>query len=136
MAGVMGEQQPPHGTAQPPPAADGAKLATVTAPPAKTLAMITREGATANSAYDVIVRVYGWGPTSGTIACAVVLVTQSTPVGDVAKPFDLKGRNVLVKLDPGDAAALTRGGSYRGVITLRPAGDTLTPWLGDVSPTS
>lgn len=118
------------------PATDGAVLATVSVPPPSTLAMIETQRATAGSEYSVVFRVYGFGPTSGTITTAVVLISSSTPVGQVAKPFAFKGRNVLVRLDPVAAAALDRGGSYRGVIKLRLTGDALIPWLGDVGSVS
>jgi hypothetical protein len=118
------------------PAADGAKLVTITAPPAETLAMVSRDGATAGSEYTVVVRVYGWGPAAGSTRTAVVRVSESAPVGQVSKPFAFKGRNVLVRLDPDDADALARGGSYRGIILLRLTGDVLIPWLGDVVPAS
>jgi len=118
------------------PAATGAALSTITTPPPRTLAMVPRENATPGSEYKVTVRVYGWGPSSGSIPTAVVLVTDSTPLGDVAKPFVFKDRNVLVRLDPEAAAALTKGGTYAGVITLRSSGDSLVPWLGDVGPAS
>lgn len=125
----------PSRTANPDvPPATGAVLSTITTPPSRTLALVPRDNATAGSEYKVVVRVYGWGPVSASIPSAVVLVTESTPVGDVAKPLALNGRTVLVKLDPAAAEALTRGGSYTGVITLRLSGDTLIPWLGDVAP--
>jgi len=118
------------------PAADGVVLETITVPPAKTLAMVSPDAATANSAYDVVFRAYGWGPSTASIPTAVVLVTGSTPVGEVSTPFAFKGRSVLVRLDPESAKALTRGGSYSGTITLRLMGDALIPWLGDVGPAS
>jgi len=113
-------------------AVDGSELTTVTQPPAKTLSMLSTDTASAGSTYRVTFSVYGFGPNTGSVKTAVILVSKSVVEGEPAKPFDFNGRNVLVRLDPSAAGALTRGGTYSGIITLRQSGDTLVPWLGDV----
>lgn len=113
-------------------AVEGSELATVTQPPAKTLSMLSTDTASAGSTYRVTFRVYGFGPNTGSVKTAVVLVSKSVAEGEPTKPFDFNGRNVLVRMDPTAAAALTRGGTYSGIITLRQSGDTLVPWLSDV----
>ncbi len=112
----------------------GSVLTTITQPPDKTLSMLNKDTATAGSTYQVTFSVYGFGPNTASVQTAVVLVSKSVAEGEPAKPFEFTGRNVLVRLDPTAAAALTRGGTYSGVITLRLTGDTLVPWLGDVGP--
>ncbi len=113
------------------PATDGAALTTVTAPPPKTISALSTSAATPGSEYDVTVRVYGYGPSTG-IASIVVLVQTSVPRDTSAKAYDLNGRNVLVRLDPDTQQVMTVGGTYSGTIKLRLTGDALVPWFDDV----
>ncbi len=114
------------------PAADGADLTTITTPPDKTLSMLAKDAATADSKYRVTIGIYGFGPRMSGIHTVVALVSESAPEGKPAKPYEFKGRNVLLRLDPNTAQDITGGGAYTGVITLRLSGDTLIPWLSDV----
>lgn len=114
------------------PVDEGAQLATVTTPPTHTLAMIERDRATANSTYSVVFKVYGFGPYGGATSSLVVLVSTSQPAPGMAEPYDFSGRNVLCRLGAEEAKEVTLGGTYKGVITLKPSGDVLVPWLSDV----
>lgn len=115
------------------PVDEGAELATVTTPPSRTLAMVERDTATANSTYDVVFQVYGFGPGGGSMASLVVSISSSKPSPGTEKPMDLNKRNALCRMSASEAEAVTLGGTYKGVITLKPSGDVLVLWLSDVT---
>lgn len=130
--GGSGSAQPPASTAPAAPVDDGQRLATVTVPPSKTLAMIDSTKASADSTYRVTFKVYGYGPGGGDMSSLVVYVSASTPGKDVEKTFDLAKRNVLCRLNSAELAKVSVGGTYDGTITLRLSGGVLVPWLSDV----
>ncbi len=113
------------------PAADGATLTTVTAPPEHTLAMIDAARATPGSRYQVVFSVYGFGPPGGA-GSLVIAVRHSSPIGDVETPYDFTGRNVLARLTPSSTDVARIGGTYAGTLTLQTSGSVLVPVLGDV----
>lgn len=119
------------------PPATGAALVTITVPPARTLAMISPDNASADVTYTVEFRPYGAGPTRGSIETLVISVTSSKPSAATGElVYEFKNRNVLVNLSPQAAQAIGKGGTYRGTLTLRKSGDVLIPWLDDVGAAS
>lgn len=112
------------------PVAPGSKLVTITTPPERTLAFIDTDAATPGSSYTITFRVYGTGPgLAGT--SLVVAIDKSTPAVGVAKPLDLNGRNVLVKVGAEARGVVEVGGTYTGTLVLREQEGTLEPWLVD-----
>lgn len=118
------------------PAAPGAKLVTITVPPAQTLAMISAKNASADSTYSVTFRPYGTGPARAGSPSIIIVVDSSRPGAGVEKPYDFTGRNVLVAAPPDVSKTVSKGGRYRGVIVLKLEGDLLIPLLRDASPES
>lgn len=112
------------------PVAPGAKLVDISVPPTRTLGFLERKSASANSTYTVEFEVYGWGP--GPEGSAVVaLVKASTPATGVAKPYDFRNRNVLMRLSFASRKVVTTGGVFSGTLVLRAQEGMLVPWLAD-----
>lgn len=112
-------------------AADGSELTTITVPPDSTLAMINADRMPADARYVVTFRPYGFGPqTAG--ATLVVRITAAEVEGESASDIDFVDRNVLARLAPGEEP-VTVGGTYTAVLTFRPQGDLVVPYLSDMS---
>lgn len=108
------------------PVAEGRALETLGSPPEATVAMLDASAATPDSRYEVAFRPYGQTRGGG----VVVLVRDSTSLGNVPKPFQFEGRNVLVAFEsPTEAEVVTEGGDYRGIVQLRENRGVLVPVL-------
>lgn len=118
---------PGGSTASVPVAAEGAKLATVTAIPKNTLARVKFSEARNNQTYDITFRVYGTGPSVGGHGGLVVQIISSAPQKATATPFNFRGMNVLLQLGP--KVAVTKGGEYKGVMKLMSQSGGLVPVL-------
>lgn len=110
-----------------------AQLADVMQPPAQTVAFIEPDRFTKDSKYAVVFVPYGTGPGPKG-AALVISIEKSTPQGQIAKPFKFEGMNALVDtsmLKPDQA--ITKGGTYKGTITLALKEGMLVPTLSDVT---
>jgi len=105
---------------------DGAKLGTVEQPPNATLALLDSKAATAGSRYTVTFRPYGTVRGGG----VVVSVTKWDVEGHFKKTVDLSKRNVLLRYGtPSAEKAVTKGGTYVGLVELRDENGVLVPRL-------
>lgn len=106
-------------------AAAGSKLVELQAPPERTVGMlVVPKGFTAAS-YNVVFQPYGWGPGGAESGRLLVKVTSSKPANESATKLDkdFAGRNVTLWATPQAAAVITLGGTYQGVMQVRPQGD-------------
>ena len=116
------------------PAADGRPLAELPAPPAKTVAMLVVPKGFRPATFGIVFQPYGWGPGGVDGGRILVRVNSSKPTNASAKALgkDFKGRNAAVWCSPSDAKILIKGGTYTGVLTVRPQGDVGSLYLSKV----
>lgn len=112
---------------------DGAKLATVTVPPAETIAVISSGAASDGEQFAVAFRPYGWGPTRPAGRALVVMLTAVQSAGGAGSDLKLEpGTNMMAIVSPVTARSVNVGGVYRGVLILRANGGELVPYLEQV----
>lgn len=105
-------------------------LSTIMSPPEHTIAFIDAKRYSADATYTVTFVPYGKGPSGDTL---VIRISESEPGGDIAKPFDFRGQNVLVNMVQIPAnSRVVRGGEYSGVLRLVAQRDMLAPFLTSV----
>lgn len=116
----------------PEPVREQVALSTIMSPPQHTIAFIDAKRYSADSTYTVTFVPYGKGPSGDTL---VIRISESKPGGDVAKPFDFNGQNVLVDMSQMPAnSRVVRGGEYTGEIRLVAQRDVLAPYLTSARP--
>jgi len=86
--------------------------------------------------YEIAFEPYGWGPAGAADGRIVVRITTSKPLDAGAKALDrdFADKNALLFLGPEDARAISTGGTYKGVLSVRPQGDVGLLYLTKVSP--
>lgn len=106
------------------PAPDGSKLESLSAPPVKTIGMISVPDDFRVATYAVTMRPFGWGPRGAEGGRLVVAIVKSTPTDDGARALgkEFTGRNATVWVAGEQAAAIKLGGTYAGTIVLSPQG--------------
>ncbi len=112
---------------------DGARLATVTVPPAETIAVISADAAPDGERFAVSFRPYGWGPTRPAGRALVVMLMTAQPANASSDLTFEPGTNMMVLLSPLAARSVRVGGAYRGVLILRANGGALVPYMEQVS---
>lgn len=114
----------------PEPVREPVALSTVRTPPTHTIAYIDAKRYSADATYTVTFVPYGKGPSGDTL---VIWVTESKPGGDIAKPFDFRGKNVLVSMAQLPAnSRVAKGGEYTGELRLVAQREMLAPFLTSV----
>ena len=134
--GTSGVTGAPRGSSsQKLPAGDGVPLTDLAAPPERTVSMLVVSKGFTSATYTVVFRPYGWGGGGRAGGRLVVRVVSSQPTGGGAKTLDagLAGRNASVWCTPEVASAVAKGGTYRGVVEVRPQGDVGTLYLTDAT---
>ncbi len=136
--GSSGSAGGPAAATQPAvPQTDPVPLVDVGQPPERTLAFINADDFSADSEYFVTFVPYG---TAGGSSELIIQVTESQPRGEIAKPFDFNGRNLLVDTTMLPTDSVTQGGTYTGVLRLvkedssLAEGGVLSPKLIEASP--
>lgn len=104
----------------PAPVTEPVKLERVTTPPAKTLAALPPSSANEGAEYAITFVPYGTARGgAGESGSLVIRVLSSKPIGKIDHPYEFKGRNLLVDCSKIPAArAITRGGTYKGILTF------------------
>jgi len=107
------------------PAADGTPLAELAAPPVQTVALLVVPKGFKPATFRIVFQPYGWGPGGADGGRILIRIDSSQPTNASARALgkDFKGRNAAVWCAPADAKVLVRGGTYTGVLTVRPQGD-------------
>jgi len=115
------------------PAAAGQPLAELAAPPVKTVAMLVVPKGFTPATFGIVFEPYGWGPGGPDGGRILVRINSSKPTNASAKALDkdFKGRNAAVWCAPADTKVLVKGGTYTGVLTVRPQGDTGSLYLSN-----
>lgn len=113
------------------PVANGQPLMELAAPPAKTVAMLVVPKGFEPGTFDIVFQPYGWGPGGADGGRILVKISSSKPTNPSARALDkdFEGRNVAVWCSPADAKVLVKGGTYTGVLTVRPQGDVSSLYL-------
>lgn len=106
------------------PAPDGSKLESLSAPPVKTIGMISVPDGFRVATYAVTMRPFGWGPRGSEGGRLVVAIVKSTPTDEGARALgkEFSGRNATVWVTAEQAEAIKLGGTYAGTIVLSPQG--------------
>jgi len=106
------------------PAPDGSKLESLSAPPVKTIGMISVPADFRVATYAVTMRPFGWGPRGSEGGRLIVAIVKSTPTDEGARALgkEFSGRNATVWVTTEQAAAIKLGGTYAGTIVLSPQG--------------
>ncbi len=117
-------------------ATEGQPLSELSAPPAKTVAMLVVPKGFKAAAFDIVFQPYGWGPGGVDGGRILVRIDSSRPADAGAKALekDFMGRNAAVWCSPADAKILADGGTYSGVLTVRPQGNVGSLYLSQVKP--
>jgi len=107
------------------PAAPGDKLVEIPAPPEKTIGMLVVPKGFTSATYGVVLQPFGWGPGGQTAGRLVAKIVSATPTNDSAKSLgkDFAGRNVSLWIAPPAAKVMVIGGTYQGVMEVKPQGD-------------
>lgn len=119
----------PHGLKSPTqsrptrPAESGARLATITTPPDKTLAMLAADSIDESARYAITFRPYGKARLSS--AGLVINIVTSTPLNDEAKDRSFANRNVFAAFGDKEATDIALGGTYRAELGFRKSGESL-----------
>ena len=116
------------------PAANGQPLAELAAPPVKTVAMLVVPKGFKPATFGIVFQPYGWGPGGVDGGRILVRISSSKPTNASATALDkdFNGRNAAVWGSPADARILVKGGTYIGVLTVRPQGDVGSLYLSKV----
>ncbi len=116
------------------PAVQGQPLAELSAPPAQTVAMLVVPKGFKDATFGIVFEPYGWGPGGADGGRLLVKISSSEPTNASAKTLgkDFGSRNASVWVSPPDARILVKGGTYRGVLTVRPQGDVGSLYLSTV----
>lgn len=98
------------------PAADGSELATLSAPPARTLAAVSIPEGFTTGEFEIRFEPYGFAPSAGEQRRVVVRIESSTPSDDggVRLAKDFAGVNALVEYAPTQVPLMRLGGTYQG----------------------
>ena len=113
------------------PATEGSKLATITAPPDKTLALLDPKKVSADIEWDIEFSPYGFAPSApGSPKRIVIAITTATKTAGKDTELSLNDRNMLVLLDAKETVTL--GGKYTGHLNLREQGGVLVPILSGI----
>lgn len=108
-------------------AADRTELATVTAAPPGTLAVITGDEAQDGDRFRVVFRPYGWGPARPGGRSLVIRVDSASRSPQNASDLELEpGQNALVVVPEAVSHSIGDGGSYTGMIVLRAGSGALS----------
>lgn len=118
------------------PAENGAALATLSAPPEHSVAMVVVPKGFKSGDYAVVFRPYGWGATGQAGGRLVVRIDSAKPLDAAAKSIDRdwKDRNAMVFVGPDVARVVAKGGTYKGTLRIRPQGDVGMLYLVKVTP--
>ena len=85
--------------------------------------------------FKIVMRPYGFGPSTVYGSGLVILVDSSKPVGKA--PAKVASRfaksNLLVVVDTTHGGTVTKGGTYTATITLRSDGTKLLPILSQAA---
>lgn len=126
---------PPDRTARPTerPAVAGVPLAELAAPPVTTVAMLVVPKGFNPATFGIVFQPYGWGPGGPDGGRIIVKISSSKPTNASATALDkdFAGRNAAVWCAPADVLVLVKGGTYTGVLTVRPQGDVGSLYLSD-----
>lgn len=134
---------PPGGVVTPPPggpqnqpiAKQGSELATLTAPPPKTLGLLKLPEDFESASYEMTFLPYGWGPGGSTSGHLVVKIEKSVGRSGQTDEFrDMNGANASLWTSPQAAAVIEVGGTYVGTVEVRARGDVGALFLTDVKP--
>lgn len=116
------------------PAEAGSELATVTTPPAQTLAMVSTTSGAAGDTFRVSFRPYGPGPVRADGPTLVVRIDSSLRSNTNESRLVIpNGTNAMVLVAPSQADAVSVGGTYTGTIELVPSSGALALRLTDAS---
>lgn len=77
------------------------------------------------ASYGVVFRPYGWGPggESGGRLLVKIVSSKATNASATSLKKNFAGRNVSVWCTPKAVAAVSGGGTFQGVLQVRPQGD-------------
>lgn len=103
------------------PAADGAKLTSLTAPPVRTLGMLKVPEGFTSASYNVQVKPYGWGPRGSGGLRLIVMISSAAPIDEeaIALKRDFANRNATVWVSQQLASTIKLGGTYTGTMVVR-----------------
>jgi len=116
------------------PARPGEPLAELSGPPRRTVGMLVVPKGFKDATFSIVFEPFGWGPGGPDGGRLLIRISSSKPTNSSAKALDkdFKGRNASVWVTPPEAKVLVKGGTYTGVLTVRPQGDVGTLYLSDV----
>ena len=78
-----------------------------------------------SASFGVVFQPYGWGPGGQRSGRLLAKIVTSKPTNTSARALnkDFAGRNVAIWCAPPISAAIAVGGTYQGVMVVRPQGD-------------
>ena len=114
------------------PVSSNTALGPLTTAPAGTISGLKIGLIPGGTQYKIVMRPYGFGPTILLGSRVAVHVDSASPVGTVAVVKSIVNANVLALMDPAQAGAVTKGGTYTATMTFRSDGTKLLPVLSDV----
>lgn len=103
----------------------GSKLVQIDAPPERTIGMLVVPKGFTPATSTIVFEPYGWGPggQQGGRLLAKIVTSTATNASATALKKDFAGRNVTMWASPQVVTGLTVGGTYQGVMQVRPQGD-------------
>ncbi|MDP2182865.1 MAG: hypothetical protein Q8K99_09915 [Actinomycetota bacterium] len=126
---------PPGGPQNQPIAKEGSELATLTAPPPKTLGLLKLPEGFTSAVYEMTFSPYGWGPGGPTSGHLVAKIEKSVGRSGQTDEFrDMTGANASLWTSPMAAEVIEVGGTYVGTVEVRARGDVGALFLTDVKP--
>jgi len=111
------------------PAQAGARLTTVTVPPARTVVMLSADSFSADALYNVSFRPFG--PAVAGRPGYVVRIDNSKALNAAAQKRDFAGRTLFASVET-TGAGITLGGAYRAELAFEQDGESITMVLRSV----
>jgi len=118
------------------PARRGAALTELKTPPSRTVAMLVVPKGFTAATYAIVFQPFGWGPGGSESGRLLIRIVSSNPTNASATTLDkdFAGRNAAVWCSPQVAASLSKGGTYTGILQVRPQADVGTLYLTSATP--
>lgn len=88
------------------------------------------------TAFKILFRPWGMGPNDTMGRTVAATVYDVTPLGDAGLAGLLKRKNILLVMDASDGGTVSRGGTYRAILTFRSGKQGRVPVISKVEPNS
>ncbi|MDH4140175.1 MAG: hypothetical protein OEV43_06340 [Coriobacteriia bacterium] len=125
-----GTHPPGAGPAEQELAPEGSELETLTAPPPKTLGLLTLPEGFTSATFRYTFSPYGWGPGGEQGGRLIIKIVKAEPKdGDASEFKDYTGYNASLWVLPELVEKVKVGGTYSGTVVVREQGDVGVLWL-------